>query len=251
MLQIERREKIYSKINRDGKILIENLVKEFDVSAMTIRRDLDALELDGRIIRSHGGAVSIETLTSETPYYSKQSKFTKQKEAIAKQAVTLIPKNAQIILDSGTTTLEIAKLIKHREDLTIVTNDIKITTELLNSKSNIILTGGNLQSEIGACLGPHVENLLCQIKVDIVFLGAHAIDLETGISAPTLDKSHAKKLMIKAASTKWVVADKSKFNQRAFAHVCCFDQIDGIITDSRLSTNDRKTYEKVIDLTYA
>lgn len=251
MLQIERRQAILSRIKQDGKVEIETLAKELAVSGMTIRRDLGALEKEGKLIRSHGGAVSAGALISETPYQNKVSKHTEQKRSIANRAAGLIPKNAQILLDSGTTTLEIARLIKHRDDLVIVTNDIKISLELLESKSKVICTGGDLQPGVGSFLGPYVQTMLEQIEVDLLFLGAHAVDLSSGVSAPTMDKAHVKKLMVKAARQIWLVTDHSKFNQRAFAHVCRLDDLDGVITDNNLSDEDRKGYENIATIEYA
>ncbi|WP_085522781.1 DeoR/GlpR family DNA-binding transcription regulator [Tuberibacillus sp. Marseille-P3662] len=250
MLQIERQQKILSRIEENGKGEIDTLAKDLKVSAMTIRRDLAALEKEGKLIRSHGGAVSTERLIPETSYHNKMSKHTEHKRNIARHAAELIPKNAQIILDSGTTTLEIARLIKRRADLVIVTNDVKISIELIDSKSRVICTGGDLQPNIGSFLGPHVKTMLEQIEVDMLFLGAHAINTKSGISAPTMDKANVKKLMIKAAQQIWVVADHSKFDQRAFANVCSLDTTDGVITDDNLPTEKRKEYENIVTIEY-
>jgi DeoR/GlpR family transcriptional regulator of sugar metabolism len=244
MLPIERRQWIETEIMNHGKVDIEKLSKQLNVSAMTIRRDLAELEKEGKIIRTHGGAISPKSLIQETPYLTKEKKNMKQKQAIARKALEIIPENANIILDSGTTTMEVAKLLKGREDLTIITNDIKIAAELIESRLKVIVTGGELQNRVGTLFGWPTLEFLKTIHVDLFFLGAHAIDLEAGVTAPTFEKSSIKKLMIEAAESTWLLADSSKFNQKAFSMVCPLSSLEGIITDSGLSEEDRKKYQE-------
>lgn len=251
MLPIERRQAILARIEREGSVEIDTLARDLNVSGMTIRRDLSALEKEGKLIRSHGGAISPKGLIAETPFKKKVSKHTDLKRKIAKRAAQMIPKNGQILLDSGTTTLEIARLIKYRNDLVIVTNDIKISIELLDSGSKVICTGGDLQQGVGSFLGPHVQTMLEQIEVDLLFLGAHAVNIHSGITAPTMDKAHVKKLMVKSARQIYLVADHSKFGERAFAHVCNLEELDRIITDDQFSEQDRKKYEDIVPVDLA
>ncbi len=199
---------------------------------MTIRRDLTELEKKGKAIRTHGGAISVDSITEETPYSSKVTKNNAEKKMIAKNALTLIQDNSTIILDSGTTTFELAKLLKDRDDLIIVTNDIKIANELLESPNKVIVTGGELQQGVGALYGTSTQNMLSVIHADIFFLGAHAMNLKGGVMAPTFEKALIKQLMIKAAEKTWVLADSSKFNRKAFSTVCDLDEVEGVITDS-------------------
>ncbi|MYL34352.1 DeoR family transcriptional regulator [Pontibacillus yanchengensis] len=251
MLQIERRQYIIDQLNEQGNVHIEQLADDLNVSGMTVRRDLVAMEKEGKLVRSHGGAVLPDRITQEIPYQTKLTQYHEEKESIARKAAEMIPDHAKIMLDSGTTTLEIAKLIKHRSDLVVVTNDVKISMELLYSDLEVITTGGELQKNVGAFLGATVHELLKQIKVDLLFLGAHAIDLHHGFSAPTLEKAHIKKLMLQSATTSWVVADHSKFNKRAFAHVSHLDSIDGVITDQGLSEMNREKFTQDIQLYFA
>lgn len=250
MLPIERKQQILSRIIQNGKIEIESLAEELNVSGMTIRRDLAVLEQEGRVVRTHGGAVAPDSLISEVPYQNKITKNTTEKKAIAELAVEMIPENANILLDSGTTTLEIAKKVKFRKDLVIITNDIKISLELLDSTSKVICTGGDLQRGVGSLLGAHVQHLLNQIQVDILFLGAHAIDEKSGITAPTLEKALVKKLMIQSARHTWLVADSSKFDKQSFARICSLAEITGIITDNGLPPEQRNKFEQMVAIKY-
>ena len=251
MLPLERRMFILKKIHTEGKVTIDELSKELAVSGMTVRRDLDQLEDEGKVIRTHGGAMITQTLIPEISYSNKASKRTVQKRQIAKLARQFVPEGAKVLLDSGTTTLEVARELASREDLTIVTNDVKIAIELLDSPSHVILTGGDMQSGVGALIGPHAQHLLGQIRVDLLFLGAPAIHLNSGITAPAMDKALIKKMMIDVAAETWVVADSSKFGNRSFAHVCMFSSIKGIITDSECSEEIRHAYEQLVEMRYA
>lgn len=251
MIPIERRQKILFLVNEAGKLEIDEIVGELKVSAMTIRRDLSALEKEGKLIRIHGGAVSLKSLKTETPYISKISHQVREKQLIAQEAIKLIPEGASVFLDSGTTTLEIASLLKQRSDLQIVSNDLNILQVLLHSPSTIVATGGNLQSGLGVFYGPHAEELLRSINIDILFLGAHAIDLDKGISTPTMEKAMFKKMMIKTAKKTWVVSDSSKFNKYSFAHVCDLSEVEGVITDGSNQIDRMKIYKQKVKITYA
>ncbi|MGC4377188.1 DeoR/GlpR family DNA-binding transcription regulator [Fictibacillus sp. Mic-4] len=248
MLPLERKLEIVKRIEKDGKVEIEQLANQLNVSSMTIRRDLSLLEKEGKIVRTHGGAVAASELIAETPYSSKSITRIEQKQTIAKYAATLIPEGSSILLDSGTTTIEIAKEIKTREDLTIVTNDLKIASELLDCPSEVICTGGSVQKGVGAMFGPHAQALLRQIRIDILFLGAHAIDVKNGLSAPTMEKALIKRLMVESASRTWVIADSSKFNKCSFSQVCPLRQIEAIITDSELSEEDKLRYSEHVNV---
>jgi DeoR/GlpR family transcriptional regulator of sugar metabolism len=241
-MPIERRKWIEEQLILNKKLDIEEVSNKLNVSSMTIRRDLTELEKKGKAIRTHGGAISVDSITEETPYSSKVTKNNAEKKLIAKNALTLIRDNSTIILDSGTTTFELAKLLKDRDDLIIVTNDIKIANELLESPNKVIVTGGELQKEVGALYGTATQNMLDVIHADIFFLGAHAIDLKGGVMAPTFEKSLIKQLMLKASEKTWVLADSSKFNRKAFSKACGLNEVEGIITDSSLKPTNITEY---------
>ncbi|MDY7221302.1 DeoR/GlpR family DNA-binding transcription regulator [Halalkalibacterium halodurans] len=232
-----RREWIEKLVESKGKVDIEELASHFGVSSMTIRRDLMHLEEHNKLIRTHGGAVAPSSLIGETPYAQKQTEHLMEKQLIAKQASTLVPEGATILVDSGTTTLELIKLLKDRNDLTIVTNDITIAAELVNASPKCIVTGGELQSGVGALFGPQTEGMIRELHVDLFFLGAHAVDEAAGVTAPTLEKAAIKKRMMEAAQTTWLICDSSKFSKRAFANVCQLTKLEGIITDANFFTS--------------
>ncbi len=242
----QRREKIISHVNETGKVDIEQLSEMFKVSQMTIRRDLVQLEQDGKLIRTHGGAVSPRSLTLETPYLNKETKNVIEKRNISKKAVEFIPNEASILLDSGTTTLELARQLVNRKDLTIITNDIKIASELVDSSLKVIVTGGDLQNNVGALFGAQTQEFLRGIHVDMFFLGAHAIDIQAGVTAPTLEKALVKKLMMEAAEETWLLADSSKINHKAFSKVSSLADLNGFITDNRGNKEDYALIEQQV-----
>ena len=229
-----RRKIILEKLKKDGKVDIEQLIDELKVSAMTIRRDLTFLEEEEKVIRTHGGAILNKSLIGETAFHAKEGKNNLQKRIIARKAMDFIQDGSTILLDSGTTTLEIAKLLKERKDVTVITNDILIAYELMESEIKVIVTGGELQNNIGTLFGSLTEQILKNIHVNLFFLGTHAVHLEDGVTAPTFEKASVKKLMIEASEKIWLVTDSSKFDQRSFARVCDLSAIDGIITDDGL-----------------
>ncbi|MBM0064155.1 DeoR/GlpR family DNA-binding transcription regulator [Alkalicoccobacillus gibsonii] len=233
-----RRNQIQQIVEENGKVEIDQLTEALQVSHMTVRRDLALLEEEQKLIRTHGGAVLPKALVKETPYVNKETKELHAKRSIAKESLSLIGHGATILVDSGTTTFELVRLLKDRDDLTIITNDIKIAAELVDAKPRCIVTGGEVQSKVGALYGAHAYDLLRSIHVDLFILGAHAVHQNVGVTAPTLEKAKMKQLMIEAAEQTWLVCDTSKFNEKSFAHVCELHEVEGIVTDDRLNDEE-------------
>ncbi len=244
----ERKQTIMKLLNDTGRVEIDETALQLDVSSMTIRRDLETLEERGKLIRVHGGAVLPKPLIQETAYFQKESIKLEQKRKIANKAISFVEPGQTIILDSGTTTLEIAKLLKHQKDLTIITNDIKIAAFLLDSELRVIVTGGQLQNEVGTLYGPQTHAFFENIHVDIFFLGAPAVDINAGVTSPTLEKSLIKQLMIQAAETSWLVADSTKLDTKAFARVCQLDDLSGFITDQTMTSEQNRMYSNYINI---
>ncbi|WP_246516477.1 DeoR/GlpR family DNA-binding transcription regulator [Salicibibacter cibarius] len=230
----DRKEHIAKLIQEYDKVDITDLTHHFQVSTMTVRRDLNALEKEGKIIRTHGGAVAAPQLREETAYQLKENVHLAEKKAIALEAVSKVADHSTIMLDSGTTTLALARWLKGREGLRVVTNDVLIAAELINSPVEVIVTGGELQHEVGAMFGSHTQNILQSVYVDQCFLGAHSIDSEGKVRTPSIEKANIKQLMIEAANETWLLADHSKFDHKTFAHVCHLEELEGIITDEQM-----------------
>lgn len=238
LLPGNRKKIIMDELSIKGKVEILELVDLLDVSAMTIRRDLDELEKNKKLIRTHGGAALPQVIRIGHSFEPNLSENDLRKKEISKIAVTLVRDGVTVLLDSGTTTLEIAKLLKARCNLTIVTNDIKIATELTNSNLEVILLGGKVQTEDGVIVGSFAENMLENMFVDILFLSAHAVDAVHGITSANFEKASIKRAMIHNSEVVYLIVDAQKFGKKAFSKIADLDSITGIITDSTISKEE-------------
>lgn len=243
-----RRNQIIEELTKNEKVEIDDLASKFQVSAMTIRRDLALLEEQEKVVRTTGGAILKKNLVSESSIYVKDEKFKNQKKKIAELAIQMISDGTTILLDSGTTTFEIAQSLNHFKNITVITNDIRIAASLLDTNVRVIVTGGELQNSVGALFGPLTEHMLQEIHVDLFFLGAHAVDTHLGVMAPTYEKASIKQKMIRAAKETWLVADSSKFEERAFTRVCQLNELTGIVTDHQLAPMLRQELSEVVQV---
>lgn len=243
MLQAERRNFLVEYLNKHGKLVVEDIAKELNTSPMTIRRDLKYLEDNNLITRTHGGAVLHNVLTDETPYKQKSKRFVEEKARIAKFAVSLIEDGCTIILDAGTTNMEIAKQLKDFSKLKVITTDLMIAAYLSQYKHiEVYCTGGFVQGLTGACSGSKAREFLENMYADIAFLGAGSIDVQHGVTTPTIEKVEVKQQIIKSAEKVILVADSEKFGKKSFARICPLEQLDYIITDMGI---DREIFEKI------
>lgn len=246
MLQAERRNYIVQYLKNHGKVVVEDLAKVLDTSPMTIRRDLKYLEDNNLITRTHGGAVLHDMLIEEVPYKQKTSEHIEEKKIIAEYASSLIKEGHTIILDAGTTNLEIAKRIKDIKNLKVITTDLVIA--LFLSKFHCIqvfCTGGAIQSATGTCLGSHAKDFLENIYADLAFIGTSSVDVEKGLTTPSLEKAEIKKQMIDSSEEAILVADHWKFGKKSFVKICSLERLDRIITDKGI---DKNTLKKINDL---
>lgn len=215
---------------------------------MTIRRDLALLEEEGKLVISLGGAVLPDVLVQEKAFSTKKEHQGKQKRQIALKAIQLVESGQTLLLDSGTTTLELARLLKNKQNITIITNDIKIAAELIDSNLKVIMIGGEMQSDVGAVFGAQASQFIKTIHVDIFFLGAHAVDIKAGVTSPSIDKSFMKQQMIATAENTWLLADSSKLNVKAFSFVCDLKTLTGFITDDDVSESLKNTFNEHVKI---
>lgn len=232
MKRINRHMHILEKLDQQKKVEVEMLANELNVSEMTVRRDLEKLETNGELVRTFGGAIPVQTISNEISYKDKKVKNVLQKRMIAEKAVEKIENNHIIFLDSGTTTLEISKKILSLDfNLTVITNDISIANVLMDSNIDVIVLGGHLQNNTGSILGTLTFDLIKKLNADLFFLGAHAVDEEYGITAPSIEKAQVKIAMMQSSKEVILVTDKSKYGNKALFKVCELDEINEIITD--------------------
>ena len=246
MFQLERRNLIIQYLEEHGRVTVEELAQKFDVTPMTIRRDLQHLEDNNIAVRTFGGAVLKSNLDTEISYEDKSISRKEEKNRIAEYAASIIKDGQIILLDSGTTNMEIAKKLKEKKSLTIVTPDVLLASYLIQSTDfKTLCTGGYVQNNIGACIGSRASDFLRDINVDIGFMGASSVDIERGITTPTIEKAEVKKQIIESSEKVILVTDSSKFGRTSFAKICSIDELDLVITDSNI---DKKILEELKSL---
>ena len=232
MFLFERQEKILAYINEVSKVSVRELSELFNTSLVTIRSDIKSPAIRGLIIRTHGGALSTQRGTnSEIPSKIRATQNVSAKQIIAETAASFIEDDDIIILDSGSTTYEIAQRITSH-NVTVITNDLKIGTLLAERGDvSLILTGGVLLPKVYALIGSDTINFLKRIRADKLFLGCDAIDFEWGVSNRTIEEVSIKQTMMAAARYVVAVVDHSKFGKQVFARLCDMTDIDIFITD--------------------
>lgn len=242
---VSRRNDILDLINLNGQIYVDELSEKFGVSEVTIRNDLDQLEQKKLLIRARGGAMRIEGRVGTDYHLSEKDKINyNEKVKIGKAASKLVSPSEIILIDSGTTTAELAKNLDEIENLTVITNALNIASLLLN-KPNISLTipGGFLRKNSQSLVGPMAERALKNFYVDKAFLGVDGVDTKTGLYTPNIEEAHLNELMIEIANEVLLVTDSSKFKRKSFAFICPMSKIDVVVTDDKILTEDHKRLE--------
>jgi len=242
---LERKDQILDLITRKGRITVDELIDAFKVSGATIRRDLEFLEHQGSITRAHGGAMSKSRVSLEPDFFEEKEKFLEEKKRIGEEATKLIEEEEVIFLEASTTVLQLARNLKNRRNLTVVTNSLDIACELEESKGiNLILTGGNLKRKTHALIGPLAETTLSQMRLDKAFIGISALDISYGITTATMEEAKTRKDVIRASNKLIVLCDHSKFGKQNFAYVGPLELIDVLITDKGIPDEMRKEMER-------
>ena len=229
---LDRREKIIRLVSEQGKAGVEELSTRFSVSAVTIRNDLNYLNKKGFLIRSRGGAIACKYNTTELPLEEKHTKNLSIKQKISQAAVSLISNGDTVILDSGTTTQEIARRLDSHENLIVMTNGLNVANELSRHKKiEMMMTGGHYRQKSMSFYGAQAEESLKQLRFDKVFLGVDGYDIEAGITTHFDPEARLNRLMCQCSRETIIVTDSSKFEKRGFQIILPFDQAGTLITD--------------------
>ncbi len=235
MLTEERRGAIVSLLRENGKVRVKELSRRFKMSDVTIRTDLKELHQRGLVFKSHGGAFLPTLVIGEPTLQEKFDKHADEKSRIGAAAADLIEDGETVILDSGTTTQEIAKRIKGRHDLTVITNGVNIATELAGIRGiQIILLGGVLRHGALSIVGHFAEEMLSQLTADKLFMAADGCTLEFGISTPKFEESRINQAMVTIAREKYLTADSSKFGKNSLSRIVSLWEMNGVICDHGL-----------------
>ena len=230
----ERRALILRLLEQKGEVQVTELSRDLGISEVTIRKDLTILQNRNLLIRTRGGAMRrpIENQNEDTTIAKKRMFNFREKERIGEEAAKLIKDGDFIMLDSGTTTLEVARHLEKFNNLHIITNAMNIATELMNYKRfDVVLLGGNVRINSHSTVGPLALSVLRNFSRYKLFLGVDSFSIENGVSTPSLEEALLNQIMIQQADKVIAVFDSSKFNKRSFVHIADADQIDCIITD--------------------
>src|SRR5215475_10991748 len=251
MLNEERRRAILESVNRDGRVLVGELARQFDTSEVTIRKDLDILHSHGLLHRTHGGALpSRETALSDPTLREKEKLHRKEKNRIAQAAAEMARDGQVVVLDSGSTTTAIARALRGFHNLTVVTNSVNIAAELAGTELEVILTGGTMRKNSFSLVGPIAEDTLRRLNADVLFLGVDGLDVHYGLSTPNLLEAKVNRVMVEVSKTVVAVCDASKFGRRSLSLIVPPKAVHHVITDRAAPKSDvRKLQKSGIEVT--
>lgn len=242
---IKRRSKITDMVKSNQEVEISALASFFGVSEMTIRRDLDALALAGHVKRTHGGAVIAEKMEFEFDFAQRRSANQKAKKAIAKKAVEFITPGCKLLLDTGTTTLELAYLLKNFSELTVITPSLAVASVLQFSAGvQTVLLGGILRQGRPDLTGVVTEKVLDMFMVDIAFQGADGIGIDGELFNEDMRIAKVDQKIRNRAKKSYILSDSSKIGKTNLASNGNLSQVEALITDSNITKEQVNELEK-------
>jgi DeoR family transcriptional regulator of aga operon len=231
MRQAERLGIILEELSARGSVAVTELSVRLGVSTATVRRDLEHLEEQRLLTRTHGGAVA-QMVSYELPLRYKSARRQAQKRRIGREAARRVHDGAVIGLTGGTTTTEVARELVDRS-LTVVTNALNIASELaIRPNIKLVVTGGTARPESYELVGPLAEQTLADVHLDLAFIGADGITAEAGLTTHHEIEAHTDRALIERARRVVVVADGSKLGKVAFARICPLSAVDELVTDA-------------------
>ncbi|MGO4213494.1 DeoR/GlpR family DNA-binding transcription regulator [Terriglobus sp. 2YAB30_2] len=231
----ERRALIMQIIDTSGRVRVQDLAQRFSTTSVTIRNDLNELQKRGLLQRSHGGALKPDSRLYESPFQDRIQSHIEEKRRIGILAASLIQDGEIVILDSGTTTGEIAKQIKNRPRLQVITNGVNIANELLGARGvHTTILGGTLRSDSASIVGRSAEDMLSQLSADKLFMGGAGCDPDFGASGADLEEAMVNRAMLRIARETILVADSSKFDKRSMSRIATFSEIHTVISDTNM-----------------
>ncbi len=245
LLAESRRMKIMEWIQEEGSVRVRNLAEAFSVTEATIRQDLEKLETENLIVREHGGAYLKSVPQQVRALALHHLVNMDEKRRIGRAAAALVNDGDTVILDSGSTTTEIANNLLSLTDLNVITNALNIAL-ILGATPNISvhMTGGHFKAPTLSLTGEKAAEYFNGIFAGKLFLATAAISFEAGLTYPSMADLHVKKAMVKAASHVYLVADSTKIGRNSFSSIGGVDLVHTLITDSGISDQDRRLFEK-------
>lgn len=240
----ERHQFILQELKKTGTVNIQELSDLMQVSGVTIRKDLKILEDKNLLFRTHGGGSINNPYAIERPINEKEFINAEEKQSIAKAALSLIKQNDSIMIGSGTTVFELARALHPTKQVTVITPAVKVTLELSNRPNvEVLQLGGLIRQNSSSVAGSYAEYILENISCGILFIGVDGIDFDFGLSISNLTEAGLNQKMISTAQSVAILADHTKFGKRGIGKICDLDQVQYIVTDSRVSPETVKSLE--------
>jgi DeoR/GlpR family transcriptional regulator of sugar metabolism len=246
----QRRSAILALVQESGAVRVADLVEHLGVSDMTVRRDIEQLAREGRLERVHGGALAVGLASAHEPgFLAKSSLMTAEKRAIAQRAAELVEPGSSIGISAGTTTYELARLLRGIPELTVVTNSVPVAQLLHDSPTEgqrVVLTGG-VRTPSDALVGPVAVTALRTLHVDRLFLGAHGNDAKAGLTTPNLVEAETNRALVASARQVCILADHTKVGVVGLSTFIDLSDVDLLITDDGLSPRARAVLVEQVD----
>ena len=246
MTKEERHALILDLLMHQDSILVTDLSEQLNVSSVTIRKDLTELEKAKKLYRNHGKAILIDPYSENRNISEKEKYFVDEKRLIGLQAASLITPKDSILIASGTTVHALARHIHAVDKLTVITASLEVSSILAKDRNiDIIQLGGLLRHSSLSVVGKDAESALSNFSCSKLYLGVDGIDLDFGITTTDMMEASLNRVMMKTAQKTIVLADSSKFQRRGFSKIADMDEIDHIITVSKIPSSTAKKIEEM------
>ena len=233
MLAIERKNEILDKLRAEQRVLVSDLAEYYNVTEETIRRDLDKLEKEGYATKTYGGAILGNSTKTDLSYTIRNKTNVDAKNQIAALASRLIEDGDHLMLDDSSTSLYLAKKLKEKKNLTVITNSVELVVELNGIDGwTIILTGGRLKPDSLALVGDQTQQMLRRYHVDTAVMSCKGIDLEAGVTDSSEFHAQTKQSMLRCAKKKILILDSSKIDKVSFIDIAPLDAFDIVVTNT-------------------
>ena len=229
---LERQQKLTRLLEQTGRISVAQICDHFGVSEATARRDLETLSEQGKLQRVHGGAIAVEQAPPELPILERETEQPDEKLRVGRAAAALIADNETVFLGSGTTVLEVARNVRNRRNLTVITNSLPVLNTLAGLDGiTVVSLGGMLRNTELSFIGHITEQALSEVRADKVFMGARGVSLEHGLTNDYLQETMTDRAILRIGREVVIVADHTKINRVATAFLASVDNIHTLVTD--------------------
>ena len=240
-----RWDRLREVIREQRVVRVDDLCKQLQVSAATVRRDLAELEDLGELRRVHGGAVSVQSRLDEPLFDDKTSIAAREKHRIAQAALKYVNPGDTVYLDGGSTVLELARLLRERSNVTVLTNSLRAASELAGAGPRLIMIGGELRRRSQTLVGALTRGMLEELYVDKAFMGTLGLTLEEGLTTTDPSEAFTKELVMQRAREVILLVDSSKVGMVSFSRAGRLEDVNVVVTDSHIDRNVAKGLRKL------